>query len=85
MGKKVAKKVDVKKVSKLKVSEEVSVMLGENGIGVEDGTLYGFTEGTLVAHLDKCDIQIKLIAPKAGVDRYIKLEEEEEDVEPVEE
>ena len=79
MAKKVTKKVDVKKVVKLEVSVKVAEFLESIGISVEQGTDYGFTEGTLVAHLEKADVQIKLITPKAGIDRYQKLEDEEDE------
>lgn len=79
MAKKVTKKVDVKKVMKSEVNTNIKTLFEGLGIEIEDGTMFGFTEGTLVAHLEKCDVQIKLITPKAGVDRYEKLEDEEEE------
>jgi hypothetical protein len=81
MAKKTIKKVDVKKVAKTEVSAQILKMFQELGMEIEDGTLFGFTQGTLVAHLEKCDVQIKLITPKAGVDKYEKLEDEEEETE----
>lgn len=78
MGKKVVKKVDVKKVAKMEVNGNVKEMFEGLGIEILDGAEFGFTEGTLVARLEKCDVQIKLITPKAGIDRYEKLEEEVE-------
>lgn len=80
MAKKIIKKVDVKKVSKLEVSKQVRELFEGLGIEVGEGSEFGFTEGTLVLKMDKCDIQVKLIAPKAGLERYVKLEEEEEEV-----
>ncbi len=88
MAKKTIKKVDVKKVTKLEVSrliQEQLVALGVEGIEVHDGKDYGFTEGTLVFKGEKCDVQIKLITPKAGVDRYDKLEDEDEEEIEIEE
>ena len=81
MAKKTVKKVDVKKVAKMEVSAKIVEFLESVGIEVEEGTDFGFTVGTLVAHLEKCDVQIKLITPKAGIDRYEKLSDEEEDEE----
>ena len=80
MAKKTVKKVDVKKVTKLEVSQLIKDMfngldLGE-GISIEDGIDYGFTEGSLVFKGAKCDVQIKLITPKAGVDKYEVITEE---------
>lgn len=79
MAKKIAKKVDFKKASKLEVSAQIKELFEGLEIGIDDGVAFGFTEGTLVAHLEKCDVQIKLITPKAGVERYEKLEDEEEE------
>ena len=77
---KVVKKVDYKKVEKMSVKGMVQGLFQDMGIMVSDGKdVYGFTDGTLVVAMDKCDIQIKLISPKAGIDRYEKLEEEEEE------
>jgi hypothetical protein len=50
---KVAKKVDVKKVTKGKVSEQVKAMFETQGTKVSDGQDFGFTEGTLVLHMEK--------------------------------
>ena len=82
MAKKTVKKVDVKKVTKLEVSKLIADMFeGVEGVSIHDGKGFGFTEGTLVLKGEKCDVQIKLITPKAGVDRYETLEEEEEEIE----
>lgn len=80
MAKKTVKKVDIKKVAKLAVSEQIKQMFTGLDIEVGNGVDYGFTEGTLVLHMEKCDVQVKLITPKAGVERYDLLEEEEEEV-----
>ena len=79
MAKKVTKKVDVKKVSKMEVSQIIRELFEEKGIEVGNGQDYGMTEGTLILAMEKCDIQIKLITPKAGLDRYELLEEEDEE------
>ena len=77
---KVVKKVDCKKVEKMAVKGSIQELFQEMGYEVFDGKdVYGFTDGTLVVAMDKCDIQIKLIAPKAGIERYEKIEEEEEE------
>ena len=73
------KKVDVKKVTKLQVSAQIAELFENMGVGVGSADAYGFTEGTLVLKLGKCDVQVKLITPKAGLDRYESLEEEEEE------
>lgn len=78
MAKKI-KKVDNKKVAKLQASAQIRELFEGLGFGVGVGLDYGFTEGTLVLKMDKCDVQVKLITPKAGLDRYESLEEEEEE------
>ena len=72
------KKVDIKKVTKLSVSEQIAQMFLGLGVVVGTSEEYGFSEGTLVLKMDKCDVQIKLITPKAGIDRYESLVEEED-------
>ena len=39
---------------------------------------YGMTKGTLIVHGETCDLQIKFITPKSGVDRYEMLADEED-------
>ena len=75
---KATKKVDIKKVTKGQVSTQLKEFFEGLGVSVSDGQDFGFTEGTLVLHSEKCDVQIKLITPKAGIDRYEVLEVEEE-------
>lgn len=79
MAKKTVKKVDVKKVAKKEVSSQIMEMFKGLDMEISDGVLYGFTEGTLVLHMEKCDVQIKLITPKAGIDKYEMLEDEIEE------
>ena len=80
MAKKIIKKVDCKKVAKIEVNTQIKELFEGLGLEVFDGVEYGFTSGTLVLKSEKCDIQIKLIAPKAGIDRYEKLVDEEEEI-----
>lgn len=84
MSKKAVKKVDVKKVEKDKVMEIVRAALVAAGYGVDDGADFGFTAGTVVVKGAKCDVQIKPITPKAGVDRYEALVDEDEEEEVIE-
>ena len=39
---------------------------------------YGMTKGTLIVHGETCDLQIKFITPKSGIDRYEILADEED-------
>ena len=69
------KKVNPKDTLKTSIKNEIREKLGMIGT-IEDGSEYGFTKDTLVLHSDTYDVQIKLITPKSGVDRYEKMEEE---------
>lgn len=71
------KKIDVKKEAKRNLSERIGHLLSSSDIAVERGTDFGFTEGTIVAHLNDVDVQIKLITPKSGLTRYEKIADEE--------
>lgn len=74
------KKVDVKKEAKLELSALFAEFLESKGIEVDTRhEEYGFTAGTLVVRMEKTDVQVKLITPKAGLDRYMVVEEEVED------
>ena len=78
------KKVDVKKLAKQELSNLIKEFLIEKGIEVSSNAEdYGFTQGTLVVHMEKTDVQVKLITPKAGLERYQQViyvtEEEEEE------
>lgn len=78
MAKKTTKKVDVKKVSKLELSELLAEFLAEKGAAVHTNAEdYGFTEGTLVVETEACDVQVKFITPKAGVTKYEVVSENE--------
>ena len=79
------KKVDIKKATKLSVSKQIADLFTSLGIFVGTSEQYGFTEGTLVLKMDKCDVQIKLITPKAGLERYDRIVEEEEVVQDAQE
>ena len=76
------KKVDVKKLAKQELSDLIKEFLMEKGIKVSSNAEdFGFTQGTLIVHMENTDVQVKLITPKAGLDRYqqvIYVTEEEE-------
>ena len=74
------KKVDVKKETKLELSALFAEFLESKGIEVDTNHEdYGFTAGTLVVKMEKTDVQVKLVTPKAGLDRYAVVEDEVED------
>lgn len=70
------KKIDVKKEAKRNLSELIEQLLTSNDIAIEKGIDFGFTGGTLVAHCNDIDVQIKLITPKAGLTKYEKIADE---------
>lgn len=72
-----AKKVNPKDIAKAEIMAIIQRALEENGIEFADGTDYGMTKGTLIVKHRISDIQIKPISPKAGVDRYEEILEEE--------
>ena len=74
------KKIDVKKEAKRGLSEFIGQLLNSSDIAIERGTEFGFTEGTIVAHLDEVDVQIKLITPKSGLTRYEKIADEDSEI-----
>ena len=77
------KKVDVKRVAKQELSDLFEEFLKEKGIKVSSNAEdFAFTQGTLVVHMENTDVQVKLITPKAGLERYqevVYVTEEEYD------
>lgn len=69
------KKVNPKDTLKATIKNEIREKLGMIGT-IEDGLDYGFTKDTLVLHAETFDVQIKLVTPKSGVERYEKVEED---------
>jgi len=73
------KKVNPKDLAKERVMAIIRESLEQVNIDYEDGTEYGMTKGTIIVHIDGYDVQIKPIVPKAGLNRYQKVEYEEEE------
>ncbi len=74
------KKVNPKVTAKATISVEIFEALKNAGFEVnDDHESFGFTAGTLVVAHPTCDVQVKLITPKAKVTRYEVLEDEEAD------
>lgn len=69
------RKVDVKLVAKTRVMGIVKTAL-QGQYRVSDGENYGMSDGTIVVHTENTDVQVRPIAPKAGVARYTELEVE---------
>lgn len=79
------KKVDVKRVAKQELSDLFKEFLVGKGIKVSSNAEdFAFTQGTLVVHMENTDVQVKLITPKAGLERYQEVvyvtEEEYEEI-----
>lgn len=72
-----AKKVNPKDIAKKEIMEIIQRALEENGIEFKDGIDYGMTKGTIIVNHKIADVQIKPISPKAGLDRYQEVVEEE--------
>lgn len=87
MAKKTSKKTPTtKEVLKRDVREIIVKALTEAGVDfTEDSGKFGFTRGTLVVTKEDteekvgADLQIKFMSPKAGLDHYPTVEEEEEE------
>lgn len=83
------KKVDVKRVAKQELSDLFKEFLVEKGIKVSSNAEdFAFTQGTLVVHMENTDVQVKLITPKAGLERYqevVYVTEEEYEQELIDE
>lgn len=72
-----AKKVNPKDIAKKEIMAIIQQALEENGIEFKDGVDYGMTNGTIIVSHKIADVQIKPISPKAGLDRYQEVVEEE--------
>ena len=78
MANKKEKKVDLKKEAKKGLSALIAETLIEAGYSVNaNADEFGFTEGTLVIECPDTDVQVKFITPKAGINKYERLPEEE--------
>lgn len=75
---KTSKKANPKQAAKNEVRLAIETAINNMGLEVSKGEDYGFTKDTVVVHTETCDIQVKLVAPKAGIDRYELLEDDED-------
>ena len=78
MANKKMKKINPKDTQKNEVMSVVREALANAGYEVLDGEDFAMTKGTVVVRAGVCDVQLKPITPKAGIDRY---EEPTEDAE----
>ena len=87
MAKKTSKKApSTKETLKKEIREIIVKALTDAGINfTEDSDKFGFTKGTLVVTKEDteekvgADLQIKFMSPKAGLDHYPVVEDDEEE------
>ena len=77
MAKKI-KKINPKDTQKNEVMNVVRDALTKAGYEILDGEDFAMTKGTVVVRAGVCDVQLKPITPKAGVDRYEIVEDNAE-------
>ena len=73
------KKINPKDIQKNEIMTVVQNALVDAGYEVLDGDDFAMTKGTIVVRADKCDIQLKPIAPKHKLDRYEQRNDEAEE------
>lgn len=72
------KKINPKDTQKNEVMIVVREALANAGYEVLDGEDFAMTKGTVVVRAGVCDVQLKPITPKAGIDRYEVVDEDAE-------
>jgi hypothetical protein len=72
------KKINPKDTQKNEVMTVVREALANAGYEVLDGEDFAMTKGTVVIRAGVCDVQLKPITPKAGIDRYEVADEDTE-------
>ena len=72
------KKINPKDTQKNEVMTVVREALDNAGYEVLDGEDFAMTKGTVVIRAGVCDVQLKPITPKAGIDRYEVVDDDAE-------
>ena len=72
------KKINPKDTQKNEVMAVVREALANAGYEVLDGEDFAMTKGTVVVRAGVCDVQLKPITPKAGIDRYEVVDDDVE-------
>lgn len=72
------KKINPKDTQKNEVMAVVREALANAGYEVLDGEDFAMTKGTVVIRAGVCDVQLKPITPKAGIDRYDVVDDDAE-------
>lgn len=73
-----AKKINPKDTQKNEVMTVVREALANAGYEILDGEDFAMTKGTVVVRAGVCDVQLKPITPKAGIDRYEVVDDDAE-------
>lgn len=72
------KKINPKDTQKNEVMTVVREALANAGYEILDGEDFTMTKGTVVVRAGVCDVQLKPITPKAGIDRYDVVDDDAE-------
>lgn len=72
------KKINPKDTQKNEVMTVVREALANACYEVLDGEDFAMTKGTVVIRAGVCDVQLKPITPKAGIDRYEVVDDDAE-------
>ena len=72
------KKINPKDTQKNEVMTVVREALANAGYEVLDAEDFAMTKGTVVVRAGVCDVQLKPITPKAGIDRYEVVDDDAE-------
>jgi hypothetical protein len=72
------KKINPKDTQKNEVMTVVREALANAGYEILDGEDFAMTKGTVVVRAGVCDVQLKPITPKAGIDRYEVVDDDAE-------
>lgn len=72
------KKINPKDTQKNEVMTVVREALASAGYEILDGEDFAMTKGTVVVRASVCDVQLKPITPKAGIDRYEVVDDDAE-------
>lgn len=72
------KKTNPKDTQKNEVMTVVREALANAGYEILDGEDFAMTKGTVVVRAGVCDVQLKPITPKAGIDRYEVVDDDAE-------
>ena len=70
------KKINPKDTQKNEIMTIIREALVNAGYEILDGENFAMTKGTIVVRAEKCDVQLKPITPKVGIDRYEMVDDD---------